>query len=126
MQRDTAQRRAIRKVLTKAGRPLSPQEVLDDARSEVPNLGIATVYRTVKGLTDEGWLVPVELPGEPQRYEKAGKGHHHHFCCRKCGRMFEMTGCPDNLGRLVPAGFVMEDHELFIYGRCQECSAGGA
>ena len=121
MQRDTVQRRAIRKVFTEAARPLSPAEILAGARAFVPNLGIATVYRSVRGLTEEGWLVAVEVPGEPQRYELSGKGHHHHFTCRVCGRMFDFQGCPKDLARLVPDGFVMEDHEVFIYGRCAEC-----
>jgi Fur family ferric uptake transcriptional regulator len=121
VERDTSQRRAIRKVLQDAGRPLSPHEVLTKAQGIVPRLGIATVYRTVKGLTDQGVLVAVELPGEPQRYEVAGKVHHHHFSCRACGRVFELEGCPGNLTKLVPKGFVMEDHELFLYGRCKDC-----
>lgn len=121
VERDTSQRRAIRKVLQDAGRPLSPAEVLQKAQRLVPRLGIATVYRTIKGLTDQGTLVAVELPGEPQRYEIAGKSHHHHFSCRACGRVFELEGCPGNLARLVPQGFVMEDHELFLYGRCKDC-----
>lgn len=121
MQRDTVQRRAIRKVFTDAARPLSPNEILAGARVQVPNLGIATVYRSVRGLTEEGWLVPVEVPGEPQRYELSGKAHHHHFTCRVCGRMFDFAGCPKDLARLVPNGFVMEDHEVFLYGRCADC-----
>lgn len=124
MQRDTAQRRAIRKVLGALNRPLSPQEILEAAQTHVPNMGLATVYRTVKSLTETKALSVVDVPGEPQRYELAGKGHHHHFSCRECGRMFEMDGCPGDLERLVPRGFIMEDHEVFIYGRCRECSPG--
>ncbi len=122
MERDTAQRRAIRGVLTAAGRPLTPREVLNEARRHVPNIGIATVYRTVKALIEEGWLSPVELPGQPQRYERAGKDHHHHFNCNQCGRTFEMDGCPGGLDLIVPEGFKMEAHEVFIYGLCEECN----
>ncbi len=122
MERDTTQRRAIREVLTVAGRPLTPREVLDEARGQVPNIGIATVYRTVKALMEEGWLSAVELPGQPQRYEQAGKEHHHHFNCNRCGRTFEMDGCPGGLDRMVPDGFKMETHEVFIYGLCEECN----
>lgn len=122
MQRDTAQRRAIRHVFSHSRRPLTPQEVLEKAQSEVPNLGIATVYRTLRGLMDEGSLIAVDVPGEPQRYEGSGKGHHHHFSCRACGRMFEMEGCPKDLDKLVPQGFTMDDHEVFIYGQCLDCN----
>ncbi len=121
MQRDTAQRRAIRGVFNQENRPLTPQELLEGAQSAVPQMGLATVYRTLKSLTEAGAVMVVDVPGEPQRYELAGKDHHHHFSCKQCGRMFEMDGCPGDLERLVPDGFVMEDHEVFIYGRCRDC-----
>ena len=122
MERNTTQRRAIREILSDADRPLTPQEVLEGARRTVPQMGLATVYRTVKALIDEGWLEAVEMPGEPQRYERAGKEHHHHFNCTKCGRTFEMEGCPEGLETMVPGGFTMETHEVFIYGLCDECN----
>ena len=122
MQRDTAQRRAIQGVFKRENRPLSPQELLEAAQSTVPQMGLATVYRTLKSLTEAGTVMVVDVPGEPQRYELAGKAHHHHFSCRLCGRMFEMDGCPGDLEQLVPRGFIMEDHEVFIYGRCRDCS----
>jgi Fur family transcriptional regulator, ferric uptake regulator len=121
VQRDTAQRRAIRGVFRNEDRPLTPQEVLEGAQGAVPKMGLATVYRTLKSLTETGAVNIVDVPGEPQRYELAGKGHHHHFSCRTCGRMFEMDGCPGDLERMVPKDFVMEEHEVFIYGRCSDC-----
>ena len=121
MERSTRQRQAIRNVLEEVGRPMSPAEVLDAARSKVPRLGIATVYRTLGGLVDEGSIIPVALPGEPPRYEVAGKGHHHHFHCRTCGKVFELEGCPADLSSLTPAGFRLESHEIVLYGRCSTC-----
>lgn len=126
MQRNTIQREAIRRAIEKADRPLSPQEVWDSARYDVPKIGIATVYRTLKGLTDEGVIVPVELPGEAQRYETAGKAHHHHFRCHTCSRVFELKGCAGSLGHLLPPGFTMDGHEIYLYGHCQECLAPAA
>ena len=123
MQRKTIQRKAIQQVFHDCEHPLSPKEVLDKAKDTVPNLGLATVYRTLNGFIDEGILTTVDVPGEAQRYERAGKHHHHHFNCRLCGRMFEMEGCPDDLAALVPKGFHMEDHELYIYGRCEQCAS---
>lgn len=122
-QRDTRQRRAIRKAFRTLGHPLSPQEVLETARTDVEGLGIATVYRNLRSLQDDGWLEPVELPGEPARYEMAGKGHHHHFHCRGCDRVYEVEGCPGNLRDITPTGFELEDHEFVLYGRCDSCAA---
>ena len=121
MERSTRQRAAIRHTLEAASRPLLPQEVLEGARAQVPGLGIATVYRCLKQLVEERALKVVELPGENARYERVDVGHHHHFQCRGCERVFDVHACPGDLGRLAPAGFSVEDHELTLYGRCSDC-----
>ena len=122
MDRNTRQRQAIRRIFEEADRPLSPQEVLPAAQSYVPGLGIATVYRNVKALVQDGWLESVALPGEPPRYEVAGKHHHHHFRCRTCDRVFEIDGCSTNLVQLTPSGFRLEGHEVVLYGLCTACA----
>ena len=121
MERDTRQRRAIRHAMKQANRPLSPQEVLQVAQMVAPRLGIATVYRTLKGLVAAGWLVQVELPGEPPRYETAHKAHHHHFQCQTCGQRSDIAGCPENVQLLTPPGFLLEGHYMVLYGRCATC-----
>jgi Fur family ferric uptake transcriptional regulator len=121
--RQTRQQAAIREAFLASDRPLSPQEVLEDAGSRAAGIGLATVYRQIKSLVVEGWLVTVELPGQPARYELSGKRHHHHFHCRACGRMFDIPGCPGRLA--APAGFTIEDHEITLYGRCPECGGAG-
>ncbi|MDQ2777956.1 MAG: transcriptional repressor [Pseudomonadota bacterium] len=123
MERSTRQRAAIRSVIGAAGRPLSPQEVLDAAQAQVPGIGFATIYRNLKLLVDAGDLTPVSLPGESPRYEAAAPGHHHHFQCLTCKRVFEVHGCPGDMLRLAPDGFTVESHELTLYGRCDECPA---
>ncbi len=121
MERSTRQRAAIRAVIEAAERPLTPQEVLDGARAEVSGMGIATVYRNLKLLVDDGSVQAVALPGDSPRYESTRLAHHHHFQCRACQRVFDVHGCPGALGQLAPAGFVVESHELTLYGRCADC-----
>ena len=122
MEWSTRQRRAIRRVLLETRRPLSPREILELARRQVPSLGLATVYRNLRALVEEGAVVPVALPGEPLRYEAAGAGHHHHFLCRGCGRAFELPGCRLEAHLDLPPGFSAEDHEVVVYGRCPDCA----
>jgi Fur family transcriptional regulator, ferric uptake regulator len=120
--RETIQRTAIREAFCKADRPLSPREVHDIASKRVPRLGIATIYRVLRELIEEEYLTAVELPGEPPRYERAGKKHHHHFRCRRCGGVFEVHGCPGDLRSLTPRGFRLEGHELLLVGLCGKCN----
>jgi Fur family ferric uptake transcriptional regulator len=123
MIRNTRQRDAIRQVFCELRRPLSPQEVLEQARRRLPRLGLATVYRNLKAMEEDGWLSTVQLPGRPLLYERADKQHHHYFECRACHRVYDVPACPRNLNRLVPQGFEVEQHEIVLYGRCHACAA---
>ncbi|MFH0909841.1 MAG: transcriptional repressor [bacterium] len=121
MERKTRQRDAILGALRHANRPMSPREIWTAARKAVRDLGQATVYRTIKALVVDHALTPVEIPGEPARYELSGKDHHH-FHCTQCDRVFDMKGCVDKISRLAPAGFSVERHEVILYGRCPACA----
>lgn len=122
MERTTRQRGAIRRAFQRAGRPLSPAEVLEDARREVGGIGVATVYRNIRSLIDEGWLASVELPGEVTRYELAGLGHHHHFRCRSCDQIFDVPCTLVDAACDLPEGFSLERHEMVLHGTCDHCS----
>jgi Fur family ferric uptake transcriptional regulator len=119
--RKTKQKDAIRLAFTQADRPLAPEEALRLAQAEIEGLSLATVYRNINSLVEEGWLLPVEMPGEAQRYEVAGKAHHHHFRCNTCGRVFELEGCGVTVKPKLPRGFRADGHEYFIFGSCADC-----
>jgi Fur family transcriptional regulator, ferric uptake regulator len=122
VERLTRQRAALQAAIAAAKRPLSVEELLEHARGAVPDMSMATVYRNLKLMTEEGSAHAVSLPGEPPRYEAAGHGHHHHFRCRACNRVFDVHACPGDLSGLAPAGFVVDDHDLTLYGRCADCA----
>lgn len=121
-ERSTRQRVAMRAVIESAARPLSPQEICELAQAEVPALGMATVYRNLKLMVEAGEIEAVVLPGDGARYEPAHRGHHHHFQCDECKRVFDIHECPGNLDKLAPKGFTVERHELTLYGRCDGCA----
>ena len=122
VERSTRQRRTIRDVVERAGRPLSTDEILAGAQSSIPSLGKATVYRSIRTLLEEGWLAAVDMPGRSPLYERAGKGHHHHFACSACKRVYELDGCASEIRGELPAGFVSTGHDVTIYGTCAACS----
>lgn len=121
MERSTRQRMAIRQAIEAAGRPLSPQEVREAAQAQVPRLSLATVYRNLKLLQEAAEIAAVSLPGDSPRYEAGRHGHHHHFQCTACERVFDVHACPGNLAAMAPQGFVVDHHELTLYGRCADC-----
>lgn len=125
MPRRTKQRDAILDALEEAGRPLTPIELLDAATPASPGISQSTVYRTLKLLVDAGDAVPVPVPSEPDRYEHASAAahHHHHFKCDACGKVYDLDGCSGSLSNMLPDGFTLRDHEIFLYGDCEACTS---
>ncbi len=121
--RNTRQKEAIRAAFAAAARPLSPDEAQAEAAKLAEGISAATVYRNIHTLVEDAWLSAVDVPGEPARYEISGKGHHHHFHCNRCGRIFDLEGCTLQLRPQLPEGFRMTGHELFLYGACNGCSS---
>jgi Fur family transcriptional regulator, ferric uptake regulator len=122
-QRRTRQRETIETVIREAGGPLTVQEILERAQEEIPGLGIATVYRTINLLQEAEQIHTVVLPSGESRYEPVGRGHHHHFQCRVCNGVFDLHECPMELPKKpLAGGFVVEDHEVTLYGRCPGCA----
>jgi Fur family transcriptional regulator, ferric uptake regulator len=121
MKRKTIQRDAIQEVFLKRKRPLRVEEILEIGRGSVASLNQATVYRNLKRFVESGWLRTVHHPEAGTLYERAEKGHHHHFHCRFCDRVFELPGCALSQRNSTPPGFVAEGHEVFVFGVCSSC-----
>ncbi len=124
--RQTRQRDALRHIVAEAPGPLSVQELLTAAQARLESIGIATVYRTVRMMEEAGELRPVVLPGGETRWESSDRGHHHHFQCRVCSRVTDFHGCPLHVhADSLPAGYVVEAHEVTLLGVCPSCSPPG-
>ena len=119
--RKTQQQMLIRGLFQHTERPLSAQELFEAVAPIQPSIGIATVYRGIKSLLEEGFIAPVEIPGTSPRYERTSAHHHHHFLCQKCDRVFAVAGCPGQLEKIVPPGFKLASHRIILEGSCVSC-----
>lgn len=121
--RKTNQREGVFQVLKDSNGPLTPQEILERTQKITNNVGIATIYRTIKLLAETNKIVMVTLPDGQTRYEMAHLDHHHHFKCRACSKIFDLDHCPIEIGKnlLLPNGFSLEGHEITLFGLCAEC-----
>ena len=119
--RDTRQRQAIRTVFDNIDRPLGPKEVLIEASREVPNLGIATVYRNIKTMVDQGELVTVELPGQPSRYSLPRHRKEYLFLCEKSDRAFFVDRASVNFDVVhLAENFTVNSHAVVLYGEYRD------
>lgn len=94
---------------------------------EVPEVGRASVYRTLDQLEQLGLIKRIELtPGSAafERVELSGH-HHHHAVCRSCGRTeaFEDKALEREISRLAKqASFEITEHDVVLRGLCPRCS----
>jgi len=118
--RSTAQRRAVLNAIGNAPGPFTVEDLL----SEVPGVGRATVFRTIKLLLDLDMMCRVPLEDGTARYQVSEGDHHHHLVCRTCGSLTEFND-PEIDARIAEQartrGFALQGHSLELYGLCQSC-----
>ena len=126
--RQTGQRRTIADVFFDGGRQehLGLEEIHRRARQRDRRIGYATVYRTMKLLSELGLAQERRFGDGLVRYEVAEAGHHHdHLICTRCARIleFEEPRIEALQERVAAAhGFTIEWHRHEIYGVCDRCS----
>lgn len=102
---------------------------IDDLYAAVKNIdsnvGLATMYRTVKLLTDSGLVREVDTGGGKPSYEAVvGRLHHDHLTCEICGENIEFVNAEmETLQEEIAAkyGYVLTDHALYLRGTCPKC-----
>jgi Fur family ferric uptake transcriptional regulator len=85
-------------------------------------VGLATVYRVLTQFEQAGLVIRHNFEGGRAVFE-LNQGHHHdHMVCVECGKVFEFhDSAIEERQRKVAekAGFVMDEHALYIYGMCE-------
>lgn len=126
----TPQRRAIIEVLIENDNAhLSSEEIYDMVRQNCPEIGLATVYRTMQLLDDINAISKLNLDDGCIRYELNLEGedmhHHHHLICKECGKIIEVKeDLLDEIEKKVESRyhFSIKDHDLKFYGTCDDCT----
>lgn len=127
----TPQRALILRLLFEhRGVHVSADELYALVQRANPDVGLATVYRTLELLEELRVIQAVDFGDGRARYELAGEERHahHHLLCVECGRVAEVG--EDLLERLESSieqehGFEILDHQVKFMGRCRECRRKG-
>lgn len=125
----TTQRQNILEIfMQNSGKHLSAEDVYLIVKQQYPEIGLATVYRTLELFSEMEVLQKMNFGDGCSRYEinETSNHHHHHLICLDCGRVKEFAD--DLLDTLETAiakksNFTIIDHQLKFYGYCQECQA---
>ncbi|WP_207261275.1 Fur family transcriptional regulator [Desulfovibrio sp. Huiquan2017] len=121
----TPQRRVILDTLLRKNDHLSSEELYALVKKRDASIGQATVYRTLKLLSDSGLIEPLDFADGVTRYEPSyGKDHHDHLICENCGKNIEIVDevierRQEQLAK--EHGFTLIRHKMYLYGLCPEC-----
>lgn len=119
----TVPRRKILEIFEAAEHPhLTAEEVYQRLRSGGEDVGLATVYRVLTQFESAGLIIRHNFEGGRSVYEVNQGGHHDHMVCVVCGQVFEfMDSAIEERQRRVAdnAGFIIEEHSLYLYGVCE-------
>ena len=125
----TPQRQVILKTfLENASDHLSAEDIYRMVKTNNPEVGLATVYRTLDLLAELGILKKLNFDDGKARYEfgETEYHHHHHLICLKCGNVIEFEDdLLETLETMIAkkTDFEVCDHQLKIFGFCKNCRA---
>ena len=123
----TKQRQFILDRFVSLERHVTPDEMLSFLKQDMPNLGLATLYRTMKLFVKAGIAHERRFADGLMRYEYAIEGEHHdHIICTLCGLIIEFEDdIIEERQRLVSQkyGITIKSHRLDIYGTCVDVEA---
>jgi len=123
--RTTIQRWLILDVFLKSRMHLSPEELYSMVKKQNKNIGQATVYRTLKLLSDCGLAEEVDLGDGVVRYEHShADAHHDHLICQVCKKHIEFFDRKLEKQQELLArrhGFTLTGHRMYLYGICSDC-----
>lgn len=106
---------------------LTPYQLFEKAKESCPELGLATVYRTLEIFTKLGLVREIQFKKVVTHYEFVGSNNqtqHYHLVCKKCGHVEKLNGIParnfiENVDQKV--GFLITDYSCQFYGLCSKC-----
>ncbi|ADG75330.1 ferric uptake regulator, Fur family [Cellulomonas flavigena DSM 20109] len=126
-QRVTRQRVAITELLEDVDEFRSAQQIHQMLQERGQEIGLATVYRTLNAMVEQGQLEVILQPTGEHTYLRCEprSEHHHHLVCRTCGRTVDVAA--PELEQLVEALAASHDfsdvqHSIEFLGTCRDCA----
>lgn len=124
--RGTRQRTAVRAALEDVVEFQSAQQLHARLRDRGEAVGLATVYRTLQHLAEDGEVDVLRTSDGEAVYRRCSTGHHHHLICRRCRKTVEVDSVAvERWARTIGEqnGFADVEHVVEVFGTCADCAA---
>jgi len=120
----TSPRLIILKYLSENLSHPTADQIYTDLKPNNPSLSKTTVYNSLETLEQHGIIQSITISGSELHYDIKHEMHHH-FYCKKCGRIYDISlSCP-NIEKMSNYGHKVEEVHGYIKGICKECLKKG-
>ncbi len=122
----TPQRKVIVETFLETEGHFSAERLCTLVKGKAPEIGQATVYRTLKLLVESGLADTIDTGDGGALYEHGyGHAHHDHLICVQCNRKIEI--CDDIIEERQEVvarehGFHLTRHKMYLFGFCADCA----
>ncbi len=92
-------------------------------KAKAPNISLATLYRNLNQLADNGVIKKIDGLEAPSHYDH-NTHEHYHFICDECKRVFDVSSdvAPDIVRKTEEeTGFIVKRHDIIFNGICRDC-----
>jgi Fur family transcriptional regulator, ferric uptake regulator len=108
---------------------LSPEEIYEHIKDIYPEIGLATIYRTLQLFEEIGLVYKLNFDDGCYRYEILSPNNkevhqHHHLICKKCGKIIEVKeDLMNSLEEIIEKqyNFEIKNHIVKFTGICSQC-----
>lgn len=131
----TKPRKLILKSISNSSKPLSADDIYLTVRKDEPNIGIATIYRTLELLTRLKLISKINFGSEKSFYTlsgNSGNGSSNFMICNSCGRIVHDNKCIKNSIKirlkenaeksiLENCKIKIDNYQVVFFGLCDKC-----
>lgn len=121
--RNTHQKQIILETIQGRGRHMCAEQVLAEAQKKDPGIGLATVYRNLNLLEQQGKIQKIRL--HDSCFYDGNPEPHDHFRCTVCGKFEDLDMKYEkrlDTEASEKTGYVIQRHAVLYEGICAECA----
>jgi Fe2+ or Zn2+ uptake regulation protein len=111
---------AILKIIQSSDRHMTAEEIFLECKTKGINVSVATVYRNLASMAEQGLIRKISVTGQPDHYDR-NMCRHEHIVCEVCGMLRDVyiEGLEELLESSV--GVKLDSYDLCMRYICPEC-----
>ena len=124
MKNYSKQREDLLNILKNSSSHPTAEELYEKTKEKIPSVSRGTVYRNLKDLVDEGYIIKISMASGADRYDYIHKKHNH-IICKSCGTVkdfeynFDLEDVKQSVIKQTEVSPLLDG--VIMYGICEKC-----